>query len=166
MYYEDIMALIPFYDENGQNMTRILLKDGTSSASTCSVKAYISQILSSLHLDPHALKFWIFKMTGDKHNTPLIISNDLIFIPIKFRKSIGSHDGCFGFINAISLTSAETYIENYHITLPSNICLNTLSTKAYIMGKQKTAQLLSYAYLSSKKEHEFMWRDHVPHLMH
>lgn len=154
MNYTQISALIPFYSSNGENSTCILLSDGSRFYRQCSTKKYIHHMLYSLHLDPNAVKHWTTQIIGTKLNTPIIIDNHLIFLPVKLRKSIGKQDGCFGYINAEAIAS----FENNSITLCTGETLPTLSPKSYIHKKQYDAKLLSYAYLDHKKQYEFMWK--------
>ncbi len=154
MIYSNIAALIPFYDTNGQNSTKVLLKDGTIEYATCNIKSYIYTMLYKLHLDPKAIKHWTLEVTGSKLNTPIIIDEHLIFIPVKLRKSIGKQDGCFGYINNLAITQ----IDDYHLTLTHNLPLPNLSPKSYVTGKQTMAKLLSYSYVAYKKQYEFMWK--------
>ena len=154
MNYAQIAALIPFYDTNGENSTCILFSDGSKSYKNCSIKKYMHYMLYSLHLDPQAVKHWTYKTIGTKLNTPIIIDDSLIFLPVKLRKSVGKQDGCFGYINTKHLQACE----NNQITLCNGEILPTLSPKSYILKKQTDAKLLSYAYVDYKKQFEFMWK--------
>lgn len=154
MNYALIAALIPCYSTNGQNSTRILLHDGSSFYKPCPVKKYIHHMLYALHLDPRAVTYWTFKTIGTKSNTPLIIDDKLIFLPVKLRKGIGKQDGCFGYVNNQYITACQ----NNKITLCNGETLSTLSSKAYMLKKMTDAKLLSYAYVDYKKQFEFMWK--------
>ncbi|WP_069999261.1 hypothetical protein [Cellulosilyticum sp. I15G10I2] len=154
MLYIQFAALIPFYDAYGQNSTCVLLKDGGKEYFNCSVKTYINNMLYELHLDPKAVSFWTSKIIGTKLNTPLIIDESLVLLPVKFRKSIGKQDGCFGYVNQAFITA----IDDHSLTLSSGETVPTLSRKSYITKKQKDAALLSYAYTDYKKQYEFMWK--------
>ena len=154
MNYTQIAALIPFYSSNGENSTCILLNDGSRIYKQCSIKKYMHHMLYSLHLDPNAVKHWTSEVIGTKLNTPIIIDNDIIFLPVKLRKSIGKQDGCFGYINNKDILSYD----NNSIILCSGEALSTLSPKSYILKKQHDAKLLRYAYLDYKKQYEFMWK--------
>ena len=111
-------------------------------------------MLYELHLDPKALNFWTYKILGTKLNTPVIIDDSLILLPVKFRKSVGKQDGCFGYVT----NSCITDIEDNQITLSHNEVLPSLSQKSYILKKQKDAKLLKYSYTDYKKQYEFMWK--------
>lgn len=149
-----ISAFIPFYSSEGENSTCILFNDGSKIDKPYSIKKCTNQILYSLHLDPQALSHWTYEVIGMKSTTPLIITDDIIFIPVKLRKSIGKHDGCFGFINMKAIASYD----HHSILLDSGQSILTLSPKSYIQKKLHDAKLLHYAYLDHKKKYEFMWR--------
>lgn len=154
MLYTQIVALIPFYDHYGQNSTCILFQDGSKEYATCSIKNYITTMYYKLHLDPRAVRFWTSQIIGAKINTPLVIDDQLILLPVKLRKGIGKQDGCFGYINNRVISEArdnEILFTNGHV-------LPTLSSKSYIHKKQTDAKLLSYAYVDYKKQYEFMWK--------
>lgn len=154
MNYTQIAALIPFYSVNGENSTCILYSDGSKAYKSCSIKKFIHHMLYTFHLDPLAVKHWTYNVIGTKLNTPLIIDNELIFLPVKLRKGVGKQDGCFGYINSRQLVSYE----NHLITFSSGDTLPTLSPKSYIQKKLYDAKLLSYAYVDYKKQYEFMWK--------
>lgn len=156
MNYAQIAALIPFYSTNGENSTCILYQDGSKSYKTCSIKKYLQHMLYALHLDPSAVKYWTYEVIGTKLNTPIIIDDHLIFLPVKLRKGVGKQDGCFGYINNNLISSYD----NNEITLCNGETLPTLSPKSYIHKKQCDAKLLSYAYVDYKKQYEFMWKPH------
>lgn len=155
MIYTQIAALIPFYDDYGQNSTRILLKDGSVETANCSIKNYIYRMLYALHLDPKAVRFWTTQMIGSKINAPLVIDDTLVLLPVKFRKGVGKQDGCFGYINNQFISE----FQNNEVILASGISLPTLSPKSYILKKQNDAKLLSYSYVDYKKQYEFMWKN-------
>lgn len=154
MHYTQITGLIPFYSSDGENSTCILLNDGSKIYKACSIKKYIHHLLYKLHLDPKAVKHWTYEVIGTKLNTPIIIDNEFIFLPVKLRKSVGKQDGCFGYINIKDIKS----FDDYSLLLCTGEILPTLSPKSYIQKKQHDAKLLSYAYLDYKKQYEFMWK--------
>lgn len=154
MNYTLIAAIIPFYSDNGENSTCILLNDGSKLYKSCSIKRYMHYMLYSLHLDPNAVKHWTYETIGTKLNTPIIIDDSLIFLPVKLRKGVGKQDGCFGYVNSKLIQACEDNL----ITLCNGETLVTLSPKSYIQKKLTDAKLLSYAYMDYKKQYEFMWK--------
>jgi hypothetical protein len=152
MIYTHFFALIPFYDPYGQNATRVILSDGTHEQLTCSVKTYIHNMLYAFHLDPKAIKFWTNSVIGTKINTPLVIDETFILLPVKFRHGVSKQDGCFGYV---SLEAIKSYGDN-SITLSTGEVLPTLTRKSYMEKKKIDASLLSYKYIDYKKQFEFM----------
>lgn len=155
MFNLQFAALIPFYDDYGQNSTCILYKDGSKEYFGCPVKSYIQKLLYELHLDPKAVSFWTTKTIGTKLNSPITIDDSLILIPVKFRKSVGKQDGCFGYVCNDCIKEPH----DFSITLTNDEVLPTLSPQSYIQKKQKDAALLSYVYTDYKKQYEFMWKN-------
>lgn len=111
-------------------------------------------MLYCLHLDPNAVKHWTYEAIGTKLNTPLIIDNNIIFLPVKLRRSVGKQDGCFGYVNSKDIVSYD----DLQIVLCNGETLSTLSSKSYIQKKEYDARLLRCAYLEHKKQYEFMWK--------
>lgn len=153
MDYNQIAALIPFYDTNGENSTCIIFMDGSRECTPCSVKKFMRSMLYDFHLDPHALRHWTFRMIGTKLNTPIIINDNLIFLPVKLRKGVGKQDGCFGYVRHDHIRS----FANKEVTLSSGEMLATLSPKAYLTKKHLDANMLRFSYREFKKKTEFMY---------
>ncbi len=154
MLYLDFAALIPFYDDRGQNSTCVLFKDGSKEYFSCSVKNYMTTLLYELHLDPHSLRFWTSQIIGTKLNIPFTIDEHHIFLPVKFRKPVTKQDGCFGYVSRDLIA----HVEDGLLTFTTGLTLQHLSKKSYLNKKQKDAALLSYAYTDFKKQYEFMWK--------
>ncbi|MGL4798993.1 MAG: hypothetical protein ACRCWY_06330 [Cellulosilyticaceae bacterium] len=152
MSYYHIHALIPIYTTTGENATLVIHLDGSSEKCHCTLQTYIRRMLYQAHLDPQSLKYWTSKVLGEKLNTPLILSDTLVFIPIKMRQAIGRTDGCFGYV----LSNCILTYDDHTLTLTSGQTLTTLSTKSYVAKKQRDACLLRYAYLEHRKQHSFM----------
>ena len=152
MYFYEIAAIIPFYSNEGANSTCILLREGSKIHKTCSGKKYLHYMLYEFHLDPRAVAHWTYEVIGSKLNTPLTISNDIIFLPVKMRPTVSKQDGCFGYVNNAFISSYDDKI----IHLCNGETLSTLSPKTYLQKKQYDAKLLSYAYMDHKKQYEFM----------
>jgi hypothetical protein len=109
-------------------------------------------MLYTFHLDPKAIKFWTNTVIGTKINTPLVIDENFILIPVKFRHGVSKQDGCFGYV---SLKAIQSFKDN-SITLSTGEVLPTLTQKSYIEKKAKDASLLIYKYIEYKKQFEFM----------
>lgn len=142
MYYNDIFAIIPYYDHYGQNCTCIILRDQSRKLFSFSIKQFLQKMFFQLHLDFKAIKIWTTNVLGTKYNNPIIVNASLVFIPVKIRQTIGKQDGCFGYINLKALAS----IQDYNLFLINNMPIPILSTKAYVLQKQAHGNLLAYTY--------------------
>ena len=152
MSFYHVHAIIPFYSDYGENGTYVLLADGTKEIFNMPIRSYIHHMLYEAHLDPKALQYWSYKIIGNKLNNPLILGEDLIFIPVKIRRPIGRADGSFGYILLKSIAA----FDDHTLVLSNHIELQTLSSKNYILKKQRDATLLRYAYLDHRKTYAFM----------
>lgn len=142
MNYHLCEAIMPYYDEFGQNCTYILLKDGTKEYFKIPTKTYIRKMFYALHIDPTSLNHWTCDILHKQQGNPLIISQDIIFLPVRAREVIGRTDGCMGYV----LGSSLTHIGDYTLKLRCGATLPTRSKANYLLGKQKDAKLLHYTY--------------------
>lgn len=145
-------ALIPMYDTYGQNVTKVLLPDGSFKIYPFPIKTYTRKLLYELHVDPQALAFWTSDHLGYKIHTPLVVDPDFLLIPAKLRHSISKQDGCFGYI----YTEAIKTIEDSYVLFTNGISLVTLSKEKYLLRKQKEAHLLSVPFAEHHKRYSFL----------
>lgn len=150
----DISAIIPFYNENGENCTRIIYRNGVTESKNCSVKKFMRSILYDFHLDPVALRHWTFNLIGAKLNTPIVINENLVFLPVKMRKGVGKQDGCYGYLGYSYIRG----LEDQKVFLSSGETLPVLSASSYVSRKQRDAHLLCIGYLEFKKKTEFIYQ--------
>lgn len=148
-----ISAIIPFYNENGENCTRIIYSNGVTESKNCSVKKFMGSILYDFHLDPHALRDWTFDLIGTKLNTPIVINEHLIFLPARIRKGVGKQDGCYGYLGYSHIRG----FEDQKVFLSSGETLPVLSASSYVRRKQRDAYLLRIGYLDFKKKNDFIY---------
>lgn len=154
MLIRDYVGFIPYYDEKGRNCTCVIKKDGSVEYFPCHLKLYIHKMFFALHIDMKARKSWITHSILDKSNHPLVINEELIFLPVKCRKSIGAQDGCYAYIHwqAIASLTSKSLILCNGITLP-NLC-----KPSYIERKKKDALLLSHLYTLHHTKSRFTYK--------
>lgn len=94
-----IAALVPFYNEEGQNSTMIILNDGTTLVRNTKVSAALKKVLKLFGHDLRALQEY-YGQFFDTRSIPLALSRLTIFLPLRLRKyPLGKHDGATGYIN-------------------------------------------------------------------
>lgn len=145
-------AIVPYYDCYGHNACYTYHTDGTQVHHTYPVKHYIYRMLLAVHLDPKTLSHWTYSILHAKLNTPLILDEDHIYLPIKLRRSVSKSDGAMGYV----LASAIAEVSEGQLTLRSGVVLPIFSSATCVSKKQKDAALLCYAYREQKKQYEFM----------
>lgn len=95
---DKIAALVPFYNEEGQNCTLIILNDGTKLIRKTSVTAALKKVLKLFGHDLRALQEY-YGQYFDSKLIPLALSRLTIFLPLRLRKPLGKYDGTTGYIN-------------------------------------------------------------------
>lgn len=141
MYYR-CEAIVPYYDECGQNCTYVILKDGSRTEYKMPVKSYIRKMFYAMHIDLEARNRWASEVLRHEFGNPILMSDEIVLVPVKMRKSIGSKDGCFGYV---SLTAIDE-IGDYSILLECGQRLVTLSKTGYVKDKIRDGEHLVYAY--------------------
>ena len=109
-------------------------------------------IFYDFHLDPKTVRQWTFEKIGYKLNTPMVINEHLIFIPVKFRKGVGKQDGCYGYLGYNYIRS----VQDQGVYLSTGDFLPNLSAVAYVSRKQQAASILRLCYLEFKRQTEYM----------
>lgn len=155
MKYFEIEAFFPCYSADGSVKTCILLHDGTKQYTHYELRQFVSHLLCEIGLDYRSIRLWSTKVTGIKHQVPLIIDTQNVFLPVKLQKEGTMNEVSYGYIHTGSIVS---YTDS-EIVLKSQTILPTLSSSSYIDKKMVSAKLLLYAYLDHKKQYEFMWKE-------
>lgn len=150
MSYLDIDAFFPFYNEERNTHTCILFKDGHKEYVRPNVTRYIPMLFFQAELNDKAIHRWSSQLLGAEHNLPLLITDQLIFIPIKFQTQpyAPGHPFTFGYVNY----NAIAFYSDKEVILKSQAVLQTLSPTKFIEKKIRDATLLSFAYQAKKRE--------------
>lgn len=154
----DALYFIPTYDVAGNNVTEVVFSNGETQILNLTLRKCIIQLLDERDLDRKSLKKWTYKIIQAKHNTPLTLSENIIFIPVKIRIGAIPADGCMGYV----LWSAIRKVTDYKLYLQDNIVLETRSSAAYVSKKIGHCRNLKCAYTLYKKKFEFMSMDIEP----
>lgn len=142
MNYHLCEAIVPYYDECGANCTYILLKDGSKVVFKMPVRTYLRKMFYSLHMDPVSLNHWSSEVLHQQQGNPIIISEDILFIPVRMREVVGQKDGTLGYV----LESSLVEVQDYSLRLRCGEILSMRCKASYVGKKQKDASLLRYAY--------------------
>lgn len=155
MNLANVLYFIPTYDQVGHNVTQVAFPNGEQQIINLTIKQCIDKLLTQIGLDRKCLRNWTDKIIQGKHNTPLILTENIIFIPVKMRHADIRADGCIGYVR----WDAILKIQDYGLTLKHHFTLTTYSSSAYIKRKLTHSYQLQNAYALYKKRYEFMSMD-------
>lgn len=140
MYDHEIIAFFPFYDEEGNDYTRVYLNDGTVKVYTEPIQSFISNWLACYHLDLNTLQLYASRRIHRKVHIPLIITHDQFYLPVRIRSTYGKYDVGYGYI----LRTEEygyTYYWQYLSPEDRHIVESQL---AYIRSQEQSGLVLAY----------------------
>ena len=143
--YEEIVALLPIYDQNGNNVCQVFSRDGRKQIQPMTIQKFMDKWLEILWVDLSAQRKWSSKILYQRNLNPILINEKIIFIPIKTRVAIGEKDGCYGYI---SLNSIKSHDEDV-ILLHSGVEIPYLSSYYTLNKKIQDAKYLLFSYRAS-----------------
>lgn|GEM_PF-402032 len=129
-----ISAIIPDYQPNIGNITRIFDKDGLEYVEKKRVKAILNRLAAIYFVDLAALRKRYSAIIHQRNIIPIPICEHMILIPFKMRKPIIENDGSLGYINHSSIKSIRKTKDNKLVDVELN---NGRSVKC--MASYKTA---------------------------
>ena len=155
IFTQPIEAILPSYDQLGNNTCQVISSQGTSTTFPVSVSRLIRSWFLSLHIDLYAQRMWSQEILGQRNLNPIIIHEDHILIPVKIREAVGSKDGCYGYFR---LTSIQKITPEY-ILLSSGAKIPYLSTMKTIHTKMRHAKLLGYIYIQELRHYHTIYKN-------
>ena len=147
-------AIIPTYDKRGNNMCQVICSKGTTTPTQTSVSKFLQLWFQFMRIDLYAQRMWTQEVLNTRNLNPIVINEKAVFIPIKFRHSVGDKDGCYGYVRLQSIRR----ICSESIYLNNGIHLPYLSTVKTIKNKIKDGKLLAYLYIEERKVHDMIYR--------
>lgn len=144
MNYLDIDAFFPHYDMEQNSRTCVLYNDGTKEFINLNISQYGRRLYFLAKLNKEAIRAWSQQVLHATCNVPLLITDKLIFIPVKFKPHpyTPGHAFTFGYINY----NAISFYSSQEVILKNQTVLNTISPHQFIAKKMRDAMLLAYAY--------------------
>lgn len=108
-YAHNIGALIPFYDEQGGNSTRVYTLDGDTVEDSRTMRWILKKLAQHFAVDLESLRKRFGSYLGVTRGVPLPLREELVLIPFKFRKIIGDNDGAGGYVNLKAVERVEDF---------------------------------------------------------
>jgi hypothetical protein len=98
--HEGVVALYPFYGDQGENATLIRLKNTTITVD-CAISSVLSQFANCYDKTLENIRRTASQVTGYGQYHPLYFCRSMILFPVKHRKSYGRRDGSMAYINHV-----------------------------------------------------------------
>jgi len=93
---EDILVMIPSYEGESGNCTRVYLKENMVVVSS-TLRTFLRKLCSYHHFDLKASNNHYGKLISARTNLPIPIDSRTIYIQLKVREPIGKDDGAMGY---------------------------------------------------------------------
>ena len=97
--YDEIIALIPKYEENIGNCTELLKEDSRSYITDKPVNTCLKNMADHYCINLKANRKVYGKMLGIKNKVPIVLSDKHVLIFFKARKPIFKNDGANGYVD-------------------------------------------------------------------
>lgn len=146
MNYLNAVALIPYYDSNGYNCTRLIFADGSEVSEYIPINKIVEEMHIHYHTSYHANVRWASYYLLGKGNLPLALDEQHILLRCQMRSGVGKREGCYGYISLFAIK----HIESATIYLDNNVEIPTCSNIHQLTKSFKRAALLYAIYLVTK----------------
>ncbi|MBZ4646357.1 MAG: hypothetical protein PWR27_1827 [Petroclostridium sp.] len=144
-----IAAIIPAYEPNVGDVTKIINRNGDEYIAKKKIKTVLIRLAHIYALDLTASRRKYASIIGQRNVIPIPFSEHMILIPFKMRKPIAENDGSLGYINLVSIQVVEKAKENncVEIVLENKIRIKCMVSYATAYKHIKNAQIVKQHYL-------------------
>lgn len=149
-----IQGMIPVYGDNGENGIYIYTHGGEEIYIDKSIRSFISYLFHQRRIDLYALRQWTSSILHRRNGLPLVLSRELVWVPIKIRKPIGRADGSEGYISLLHIKDLAEKDHKTSIQLKCGKEISSLHSKKIIESRILFAQLMLAKYEKEQMEWE------------
>ncbi|MDY0235683.1 MAG: competence protein ComK [Gudongella sp.] len=162
----DILAIMPSYEVNLGNCTRLILFEEEEIVKI-TAKTFIKNLCKYYHFDQKASSKYFGDLLSSRSNLPLVFSRQLIYIQLKTREPIGKDDGAMGYfklqdIKKIVEIDGKTTIRMRNNLDISLLCSMNTAKKQIKQGKLVMELLIKNDRLKVKEALEYYNYDDGP----
>lgn len=136
------MALLPVYDQNGANVTEVIMEDGTRTIINRRVLTVMNELKGQSRFNVDLLVKESKPYYGRKQAIPIPVNYNSIYIPCKTRRPVGANDGAFGYISMKHILA----IDEYRIQLIGGYSVDLVSSSKGFQQLITIAELLESRY--------------------
>ncbi|MEG0014894.1 MAG: competence protein ComK [Cellulosilyticaceae bacterium] len=142
MNYLTTVAIIPIYDSNGNNCTRLILDNGTEELIDMPISRFIDEMYATFHTSYSANAKWASSYLLEKNTPPLLFDAHHVFLRCQTRSHVTKGDGCYGYISLFAVDK----IESTTLFLSNGAQISTCSTFKQLTKYFQQATLLYCIY--------------------
>ena len=166
----NIMAIIPIYENDLGNVTKVYFESTEAVTIEKSIKTVFSYLLKYYMVNVDEIRRSYHGLLGSKNLMPIPFSREDVFIPAKIRIPLTKNDGAFGYINIryikkildrgdfleVTLGDEKLQVLSKMTTFKKHITQGNVIRECYI--ERKFHKSLSYddIVLSAKEELLFL----------
>ena len=144
-----ISAVLPEYDENGNNLCRVIYWDGEDDLVRVGMETFLSRCAFAHGTHLGYLRQVAREYLNVDNRLPLVMSEHFVLVPVKTRRLIGPKDGCHGFIDQASVAD----FDEDEICLHNGLRIPYLSVRRTLTQKMQHASLLAFVCKDKAKSH-------------
>ncbi|WZL73728.1 hypothetical protein QBE52_03050 [Clostridiaceae bacterium 35-E11] len=133
-------CLIPVYQQDIGNGTKLIAKDGTSYVDSRTIKTVLKILCQhyTLHIEAYRAKYG--KMVNQRLGVPIFMHPQLMLVPMKMRKPLFAKDGAYGYVNLYAIKHIKEKDHHTSIILQNGMeimCLHRMRTVQQHLNRAK-----------------------------
>lgn len=144
----EVDAIMPAYDENGANISYLILSNGERLPVDMNVRKFLDKWLAHFKLTLHGCHIWASLTNNYRKLNPILVNKDIIMLPVKVRNGVSPKDGSYAYVKYASIED----VDKDHIVLANGTSINYISKYITIDKKMKEALLLKYIHIDETRD--------------
>lgn len=145
MNYLNVSALIPIYDSNGTNCTRLILTNGTEVLEHMPIAKLLEKMHVHSRMSYQSNVEWASMYLLGKGTRPLLFDESHVFLRCQIRSDLTKGDGCYGYISLFDICK----FEGATVFLNNDTEIVTCATPSQLANAFHQASLLLSVHLST-----------------
>ncbi|MGI6706571.1 MAG: hypothetical protein ACOX6S_10145 [Clostridia bacterium] len=146
---QGICALLPVYDAEGGNCTRILCSDQQERMEGRVIKTVLRDIAAFYHMDIGLIRRKYGELIGCRNTIPLPFTPELILVPFKVRQPLGTNDGAYGYFSYLTIEGALAKGATVFIQLTDGREIPILESMRCYRNRMKNADIIRSRFLEN-----------------
>lgn len=164
-----ISCLIPVYQQDIGNGTKLIGEDGTCYVDRRTIKTVLKILCQyyTIHIEAYRAKYG--KLVNQRLGVPIFIHPHLMLLPLKMRKPLFVKDGAYGYVNLYAIENMKEKDGHTRIILHNDveiICLHRIRTVQQHLNRAKViaANQIHYSPKNDTQDafHEFYTQYNSP----